>query len=114
MKLIGTFSFRLTTNGNLCGEYFNNGSTNIDVESARRKSEIFGASATTAGAGFIGEYVSVWTEGNKVESATLKIEMNPRCSGAFSLSWRKKETPVFLGEGMVSGGELVGYYTAYE
>lgn len=110
-EIIGRFYFKLTENGNLLGEYSNNKSERCDVEAARRTSEIPVASESTTGLGFIGEYSSVWTEGeNVVEFATLEIKKDLKKPETFSLSWKKDRQSRFSGQGMLVDGILIGDY----
>jgi len=105
-KVIGRFYFKLSDNGNLLGEYSNAGSTECDVEAAKR----IHTSEETSVEPFEGEYTSTWTEGKKVESATLKITRRPNSAGIFSVIWCDGNRELFTGEAMVVDRILIGNY----
>ena len=103
-KIIGRFYFKLSSNGNLLGEYSNNVSTDCDVEAARRLSERQGTNINP----FVGKYNSTWTEGASSHSATLTI--TKRTAQIYSVEWSRNNEPVFTGEAMIMDGILIGNY----
>ncbi|MBN2703013.1 MAG: hypothetical protein JXR23_02280 [Pontiellaceae bacterium] len=103
-KITGRFYFKLSSNGNLLGEYSNDKSQDCDVEAAKRLSECQGTNINS----FVGKYYSTWTEGNSAHSATLSI--TKRVDQIYSFEWSRNNEPVFTGEAMIVDGILIGNY----
>lgn len=100
--IIGRFYFRLTTSGNLIGEFSNNLSLKNSTESADR----IKGSATS----FLGEYQSTWHEGGQSELLTLSIQTKPSAQNIFSLTWYDANGVNFWGEGFIVDRLLIGDY----
>ena len=111
-KVIGRFYFKLSENGNLLGEYSNEGSTECDVEAAKRIPAV--TSEATPVNLFEGEYTSTWTEGKEVVSATLKITRRSNAVGIFSVIWCKGGRDLFTGGAMMVDRILIGNYESKE
>jgi len=103
-KTIGWFYFKLTTNGNLIGEFSNNNDVEkIYTESAdsidEEKPEI----------SFVGNYISTWQENNIPKFAHLKIDLKHK--GRYSLIWtNKKKKKIFIGYGILANNMIVEDY----
>lgn len=108
-SLTGRFYYRLTTNGNLVGEFSNNHSTRSQPETAERI-----GGTVTAPFGFEGKYQSTWFEPDDDQAvlAQLKITQKPGTHQLFNLSWTvpSSTTPLFEGEAMIGEGLLIGNY----
>ncbi|MBN2683861.1 MAG: hypothetical protein JXR40_01150 [Pontiellaceae bacterium] len=103
-KIIGRFYFKLSSNGNLLGEYSNNKSQDCDVEAAKRLPEWQGTNINS----FVGKYQSTWTEGDSYHSAILTItNWNAQI---YSLEWSRDNKTDFKGEAMIMDGILIGNY----
>jgi hypothetical protein len=111
--LIGSFYFKLTSNLNLVGEYANNdkGSTHPQTECANRVSLLTITSSTP----FVGDYITTWHDGTKKSShlCDLEITCKSGSTSVFTITWRVHKNPsiIFVGEGMICDGILVGFYT---
>lgn len=113
-KLHGRFYFKLTSNGNLLGEYSNNDQNCLRslTESARR------LAFESKDQGFVGNYISAWYEDidHQAVSADLVISLKPRCENIFLVRWTPREGEetsikcIFFGEAMIGEGMLVGNY----
>jgi|GEM_PF-756260 len=113
----GEFYFKLTSNGNLVGEFTNRGTDHIGVESAARRE----AASERDAFGFTGTYRSSWVEPNDRTPGTgvLTITLVNNPSGQllprrYRLEWRAHagENAGFLfhGHGFVADGLLIGHY----
>lgn len=100
--IIGRFYFRLTSSGNLVGEFSNNLSVRNSTESADRTQ----GNITS----FLGKYQSTWHEGGQSELLTLSIITKPNAQNIFSLTWSDANGPNFWGEGLIAEGLLIGDY----
>lgn len=101
----GRFYFKLTSNGNLIGEFSNSSSKAIQTESARRVS---GNSQE-----YVGTYYACWLENKRQEFGELFIAFKPNTNNSiFSLIWKDKKntTTIFEGEGMLCDDILIGNY----
>lgn len=94
---VGSFYFKQTTTGNLLGEFINNDSTIINVESAVLTS-IKGA--------FIGTYDSIWNDGT-LHSAKLEIT---KVHNKFIVEWTDVSSYNYEGQAMIVDNILTGYY----
>lgn len=96
-KIIGRFYFKQTTNGNLLGEFSNNGTKRNYTESADllSKKEI----------DFVGEYNTTWYED---EACSAKLVIKLKHENIFTLKWSGKSN--FDGEGMLCDNILIGNY----
>lgn len=110
----GEFYFKLTSNGNLVGEFVNRDpNCIIATESAVRSSMV----AEGQEPGFEGTYHSTWFEENKAEAALLEItpdrdrsnQVRPR---RYRLEWwnLNRNHVLFHGYGFVADHLLVGHY----
>lgn len=101
------FYFKLTSSGNLLGEYSNEGTLRSRPESALRKD-------TCETEGFRGEYTSTWYEPEETRTvaALLKIQHKPSSPDQFTLVWSdlKFSDVLFSGEAMLCDGMLIGDY----
>jgi len=109
--IIGRFFFKLTTNGNLIGEYSNNKSTRCVTEAANRIFAVEDAEQITQFS-FEASYESVWRESaNNGVCSNLKVEGKKGCPGIYSLVWKALNGKVqFEGEGMLCDDVLIGNY----
>ena len=102
MKIIGTFYFKKTINGNIIGEYTNNKMESLSVECAQQiieKSDLFE-----------GIYKSTWIEGEKSESSSLEITLQSKSK--YELIWKSNSNAVlFRGNGFVVDKMLIGTYS---
>lgn len=86
----GFFYFRLTTNGNLAGEFFNDADTSIRTESADKIKNI---------KRFDNNYLSTWREGGNSEIINLSIGISDNTERVFDLAWfRNNETTLCFGD----------------
>lgn len=115
MKVYGRFYFELTVNGNLLGEYSNRNSQWVDVEAARRisGSQAGPSEGSPVAYGFVGDYNSVWTEGeSNVMHGILTIGRKNVPGEIFEVTWsssdRRRE--LFVGEAMLVNAKLIGDY----
>jgi hypothetical protein len=99
--IIGGFYFRLTENENLLGEYFNDNSTTRSTESAVKQ--------PNTGTGYEGVYDSSWVDVEAV-TAILTIGVKRGTNGIFSLEWVVDNNRMFMGEGIIVNGILIGNY----
>ncbi|WP_294284157.1 hypothetical protein [uncultured Chryseobacterium sp.] len=100
----GFFYFRLTNNGNLVGEFFNDFDTSIRTESADR---------TNNENRFDNTYLSTWREGGNSEILNLNINISENNDRVFDLAWfrNNENNPVFRGQAMeIEESLLSGYY----
>ncbi len=101
-NLIGRFYFKLTSNGNLIGEFSNNFSTGISTESA---------DSTNILGNYLGVYNSTWQEDGNAHFANLTIsQKNATGNTIFTLEWRENNNLTFIGEGMLCDNILIGNY----
>jgi hypothetical protein len=100
--LLGRFYFKLTSNGNLVGEFSNNIYNGIYTESA---------DSIDSTHGYLGKYKSTWQENRNPDYAILKISHKPNTNRKiFVLKWIRKGKPIFKGEGMLCENILIGDY----
>lgn len=100
--IIGRFYLRLTTSGNLIGEFSNNTSKTNSTESADRQ----GVDPKC----FVGQFYSTWREESVPDSAELTIEPKKGTVNIFTLKWMVGDNPKFFGEGFLAEGLLIGDY----
>ncbi len=93
--MIGNFSFSLTRNGNLLGEFKNN--TPFFTESADR---IAGSPE-----GFIGKYFATWQENHHPRSAILEI--TKLGTKSLKLTWRENNEITFEGVGEINDESIL-------
>lgn len=105
-NVVGRFYFKLSSNGNLLGEYSNDKSQDCDVEAAKRLS----GDPVENENPFIGEYKSTWTEGDRVVFSDLIIEQKKDSDTLFSIKWSDSKRTIFTGEAMIVDGILIGNY----
>lgn len=109
-RIEGRFYFKRTDAGNLHGEYSNKGSITPDVEAAQMKL----TSLSNSKYPFIGKYFATWTEtsssGITTVSSDLEIKLKDGVNNLFSVMWTTRGTTLFLGEGMIVDGILIGDY----
>ncbi len=102
----GFFYFRLTHNGNLVGEFFNDADTSIRTESADKIKNI---------KKFDNNYLSTWREGGNSEILNLNISISDNNERIFDLAWfrNNENDPVFRGQAMeIEENLFSGYYFA--
>jgi hypothetical protein len=113
--LKGNFYFRLTSNGNLTGEFSNQYSKRAFTESADRVRE----PSSPTDSRFCGEYISTWQEGEGNDSAShiallSNLRIAPHINGGpkFIVEWRGfgSDGPNFDGEAILAEDLLVGNY----
>lgn len=111
-KVAGRFWFKCTSNGNLVGEFSNEGSRANQVEAADRVRP--GGDWKVANTpGFEGCYQSVWVEdGGEAVVSGLSILPKPYCAGIYSVKWEKRDGSkrLFEGEAMICEEMLIGNY----
>jgi len=103
--VLGSFYFQLTNNGNLLGEYINNGLDSPMTESADFVGSILADN-------FVGTYRSTWLENGNTESVILRIDN--KGNNIFSLVWEDNNRPKFVGKGFLNNGILIGMYCDIE
>ena len=109
-NLRGRFYFKLTTNGNLLGEFSNNYTDRCWTETANR---IGGQSSE-----FVGTFITTWFEKMQEKSITTKLVIRRKegCEGIYEVVWRadinenSDRNPKFQGEAMLCDSILVGDY----
>ena len=112
-KIRGRFYFKLTSNGNLLGEWSNGGEFHSFSESADRTS-LFPIDCNQCK--FIGEFNSTWHEGgDKAGSRFAKLEIglkSPNHQNIFRVIWTDTSNPqsMFEGEAMLCDDILIGNY----
>ncbi len=110
-SLIGHFYFKLTTSGNLLGEFGNNTLRYNQTECADR-SDGCGKDRTQ----FLGTYDSVWWEYEQEDGgatlATLTIDAQQGATNVFELTWQVRDPGAerYVGRAMVADGDLKGSY----
>jgi hypothetical protein len=114
-KLIGRFYFKKTQNGNLVGEYSNNGMMAVDSECSNIDDTKIDDSDIELPDLFNGNYISVWHDGKETKEARLNIKPKHGTTGIYSLKWTAlNNTIVFWGEGMIVDGILIGDYRNFD
>ncbi|MDQ1161216.1 hypothetical protein QE422_001584 [Chryseobacterium sp. SORGH_AS 447] len=102
----GFFYFRLTNNGNLVGEFFNDADTSIRTESA---------DTINNENRFDNSYLSTWREGNTSEIVNLNIRISDSNRRVFDLVWfrNNEDIAIFRGQAIeIEENLLSGYYFA--
>ena len=118
-KLNGRFFFQKTDNGNLIGEFSNNLDPNISTESADCKKGCENKECVDCK--WHGTYHTSWQEECDALFAELKIFHKKGSAKLFSLAWCRNNIPpnnippiqknlIFVGEGMLCNGMLIGDY----
>lgn len=110
-ELLGRFYFRITSNGNLTGEFSNDRNNAVQTESADRFSDR--PSDFKSPEAFLGEYHSTWIEGppDFPMHAILVIAQNKPNPQIFELVWTgQNRNVIFRGQGMIAEGLLIGNY----
>jgi hypothetical protein len=107
----GRFYFKITSNGNLLGEYDDEEMTYTGTESAVRLDQGISNKTTLS---FLGEFATCWLENNKTPQfakllITEKKNSNPN-SNLFELKWTMDNKKKFEGEGMLCDNILIGSY----
>ncbi len=97
-KVIGRFYFKQTINGNLIGEFSNNGTLKNYTESADLNSD-------TRKDVYVGVYDSTWHED---KACFAKLEITKKHDSIFTLKWIGEGS--FEGEGMLCDNILIGNY----
>ena len=102
-QIIGRFYFKRTQNGNLIGEFSNNVILRTLTESADIIDPLDG---------FRGKYHTTWQEDGDSIFANLTIGFKDGTGNSiYQLSWTTKDgTLMFLGEGFLVDGILIGDY----
>lgn len=105
--LIGRFYFKRTQNGNLIGEFSNNHSLRNSTESADLTDRVDG---------FVGQYNTTWQENRKPIFAKLSITYKVDSGNSiYQLKWTDdKGIPIYIGEGFLFDGVLIGDYRNFE
>lgn len=107
-KLIGRFYFKLTSNGNLIGEYSENYSKKFPIKTE-------GAYRESSDTGFVGIYKTSWHETDEASPVTLKIFHKPGTSNLiYNIEWIENGIITFWGEGMLCDDILIGDYRDFE
>ncbi|ANF51786.1 hypothetical protein A0O34_15295 [Chryseobacterium glaciei] len=104
MSVRGSFHFRLTSAGNLLGEYFNNYGNIISSESTNRIDQ---------GSGFVGTFITSWIE-NGQEAIITNLEIQPTINNnMFTLIWTDLKGKVtFQGKASLLEENIIyGYYS---
>lgn len=101
-KLIGSFYFKKTVNGNLIGEFTNNLNTIINTESS---------DMIESNQGFIGTYNSTWHD-TDIHLAELNISHKVGTNNRiFTVNWIEKGIQIYDGEGFLfDAATLIGFY----
>ncbi len=94
---VGSFYFKQTNTGNLIGEFINNESFDIHVESAKLVNDQ---------QLFVGTYTSTWFD-ETLHLATLIIS---RVGNKFNLDWTDSKSINYEGQGFIADDMLIGYY----
>jgi len=94
---VGSFYFKQTPSGNLIGEFINNYSSSINVESAKLKRFL---------ENFVGDFTSVWDDG-VLHKAKLKITKK---YDKYIVEWTDPGHYNYEGEAIVVDNILMGYY----
>jgi len=109
-KIIGNFYYKLTSNGNLLGEFTNQLNQDIYSESADLIQQ--------GSVEFEGDYRSTWFESNDAQLLELRIKAKqPLHFRKYELEWVDEADTnkiIFQGEGFVVDGLLIGYFTDYK
>lgn len=100
--MVGRFYFRLTTSGNLTGEFSNNTVHANFTESADRQGGDLKC--------FTGQFIATWQEDGMAVFAELTIEPRKGAVNIFTLKWIVDNNPKFYGEGFLAEGLLIGNY----
>jgi hypothetical protein len=103
MKIKGEFYFVLTKNGNLFGEFTNNGMNGRwDIESANKEKN--------KSIDFQGKFISTWLEHKKSFTAILEVDKIDEIN--YTLIWKNLNgTEVFFGNAKLENEKLIGKYT---
>lgn len=108
-KVIGNFYFKLTTAGNLLGEYSNSDTPRARPECAFRDDNVLQEERQT----FEGTFTSTWYEPDSGSAEVVTLTITPRggTTGGFDLTWSAKNgRTAYSGEAMLNDGQLVGKY----
>lgn len=104
-NIVGRFYFKRSANGNLTGEFSNNGMLKISSEMAEP------IEPTTD---FLGKYIATWIEDGRIISSILTIAMKEGAiARLYSLVWRKGSDIIYWGEAMLCDDILIGDYRNY-
>lgn len=107
-QFTGRFYFKLTSGGNLLGEYSNSLSMHSSTEAADRVAEAPNP-ADRQLSRFVADYISVWHESvSSFTHSTLVIRPKSECSGIFTVNWTGPAK--FKGEAMLCDDVLIGDY----
>lgn len=102
-ELDGRFYFKLTSNGNLIGEWSNRKSKQSQTESCDLRGKPTG--------NYLGKYDSTWLEDGKPQFAVLTITRKQGSTSLFALDWKNKAGElIYQGEGMLCDCILIGDY----
>lgn len=103
----GNFYFKLTENGNLIGEFINNGTKEFNVECANKDGN--------ENINFVGKFISTWLEKENVFTSKLTITNDEDKKGYYKLVWISNGKKTFYGNGFVTDNILYGdYSSSYE
>ena len=100
--ILGTFYFRITTSGNIVGEFINQESSRAATESADRR----GGNIDR----FDGEYQSTWFDGQERNMTLTILPKGDDFLNIFRLAWSDGTNDVFVGEAFLSNEMLIGVY----
>lgn len=105
--IIGRFYFKRTQNGNLIGEFSNNHILRNSTESA----DLIYSSDN-----FVGQYNSNWQENGEAVFAKLYIDFKLGSRDSiYQLKWTHSTgEPMYIGEGFLFDGVLIGDYRNFE
>jgi hypothetical protein len=102
-QIIGAFVFKNDGDGCLTAKWINNDELTPYPEACKSLDEI------TSIVPFVGLYKSTWIEdSNQVRESDLTITYLP--SGVYDLFWRRDNTLIFSGRGMIYNDLLIGSY----
>jgi hypothetical protein len=106
--VLGYFVFIDLGNGCLGSKYGNLGLVELLSEAATR------ISAQGAGDVWVGDFVSLWLDAlNPPTHTRARLFIRPKTTSQYLLEWRAERAPngvLYFGEGMISGGQLLGCY----
>lgn len=100
--VLGRFYFKQTANGNLLGEYSNT-EMNLNRTEGADITSLFSLP-------FIGTYTTTWFE-QSAQSLNLEIQFKVNGNNRiYSLTWTNNGNTVFVGQGFLVDGILIGDY----
>ncbi len=107
--IVGRFSFRKTVNGNLIGEFSNNGSVRVFAESAILLNH---TGEDNSRQNFVGIYNTSWIDESGINNSRLLISLKADTDSAlYSIKWEDDNDVLFVGEGfLIENNTLIGDY----